>query len=151
VHRPLRHAAGKLLDRDGFGQYHLTRDLLARLLVHRALELLLAAAHRRQRAGARLLIGERRIERQLAAPAFIGARLGRPGRRLDLRGTAPGTAPSALLLLDFGCGCGYADGRTASCFLLGAFARFGLRLQTGFLFRLTTGGFLALAAAALLF
>ena len=48
----------------------------------RALELLLAAAHRRQRAGARILVGQRGVQRQLAAAAVFLARPAWPGARL---------------------------------------------------------------------
>ena len=55
----LRHALRQFLDGDRLRQDHFAHDLLARLLVHGALELLLAAAHRRQRARARILVGQR--------------------------------------------------------------------------------------------
>jgi hypothetical protein len=55
VDRPLRHAVGEILDGDRFRQRHLARDLLARLIVHGALELLLPAAHRRERARPRVV------------------------------------------------------------------------------------------------
>ena len=48
IDRALRHALRQLLNRDRLGKGHIARNLLARLLVHRPLEFLLAAARGRQ-------------------------------------------------------------------------------------------------------
>ena len=146
-----RHALRQFLDGDGLRQHHFAHDLLARFLVQRALELLLAAAHRRQRAGARVLFGQRRVQRQLAAAAvFFALRLDRLGHfRLDetLQRPAHGAALGFL-------GVVFDDGhldlrRAAARFFLGAAAGFGFGQQARLFLGLAARGFLTLAAAAL--
>src|SRR5690606_9121007 len=154
VHRALGHAVGEFLDGDRLGQHHFAHDLLARLAVHGALELLLAAAHRRQRTTARLVTGERGIQGQLATAAIFLA-LGLDGLRggnlrLD-RAALDGSDTTRLCLFLF-LGSTRFSGRGATAGLfLGAAARLCLGLKASLLVRLAAGGFLALAAAALVF
>ena len=130
-------------------------NLLARFLVQRALELLLAAAHRRQRAGARVLVGQRRVQRQLAAAAVVLA-LGLGGLAqlpaLTMRLTGPRARPRfGLPLLRPRRRQLRSLRRAAARFFLGAAAGFGLGLQARLFLGLAARGFLALAAAALFF
>src|SRR5690606_20520912 len=110
-------------------------------------------AHRRQRASARtLLVGKRRGEGQLAAPAILLALgAGRLRRNLGLdRATADRGAAATLLLLVVGDN-GLGDRGAPARLFLGPTARFGLGLQPRFLLRLAARGFGALAGAPLLF
>ena len=67
----LGHAVGEFLDGDGLRNDHFAHELFARLIGMRAL--VLAATHRRQRTRARVVVGQRGVQRQAAAPL-----LGRP-------------------------------------------------------------------------
>ena len=147
----LRHAVGELLHGDRLRDHHVADDLLARLLVQRALELLLAAAHRRQRTGARVLLGQRIGHRQPAAAAVLLAlRLDGLGHfRLDdaLQRSAHA---GALGVLDFVVGGCHLDLRGAAARLfLGAAAGLVLGLLARLFLGLAALRFLALAAAAL--
>ena len=102
VDRALRHAVGEVGDGNRLGQDHFAQHLLARLVVHRALELFLAAAHRRQRAGARLFLGGGRVQRQLAAAAVFLALGARRPRGFGRREAARRQAACAALRL---CAC----------------------------------------------
>ena len=147
----LGHALRQFLDGDGLGQYDFAHDLLAWFLVQRALELLLPATHRRQRTGARVLFGQRRVERQLAAAAVLFAlRLDGLGHfRLDdaLQRSANAGALGLLDLIVGGC---HLDLRRAAArFFLGTAAGLGLGQQASLFLGLAARRFLTLAAAAL--
>jgi hypothetical protein len=162
VHRAFGHTLGKFLDRDGFRHRHFAHDLLARLVVHRALELLLAPAHGRQRTRTRIAIfrRKRRVERQLATTAiFLGlGRLGWLGklwrhetarRQCRRRGAATVTR-LGLFLFVATCLLGSLR-RATACFFLGTAACLGLGLDASLFLGLTAGRILALALAAFFF
>src|SRR5690606_28790501 len=102
VDRTLGHALCKFLQRDRLGDDHLAGNLLARLVDHRALELLLTAAHRRQRAAAALVARQGGGQRQLAATAIAFRLLYGLRRSFRLDGTAldsGGTATALVLII----------------------------------------------------
>src|SRR5690606_7161425 len=93
VDSALGHTVGEFLNRDRLREDHFAHDLLARLVVLRALELLLAAAHRGPRAATGFVARKSRGQRQLAASALFLA-LGLDGLGRNNRGLDGSTAES---------------------------------------------------------